>query len=71
MRKKIRLGISILFLVLSGISYLLYLQGSDKKVYSDELINSESRVFKENLNSFLNIAKDNMKISRQNLLAKR
>lgn len=69
MRKKIRLGISILFLVLSIISYILYLQGSDRKVYSDELINSESRIFKNNLNSFLAIAKNNMKISRQNLLS--
>lgn len=69
MRKKIRLGISILFLVLSVISYLLYLQGSDRKVYSDELINSESMVFKKNLNSFLNIAEDNMKTSRRNLLS--
>lgn len=69
MRKKIRLGISILFLVLSIISYMLYLQGSDRRVYSDELINSESMVFKDNLNSFLTIAKDNMKISRQTLLS--
>ncbi|PLX13287.1 MAG: hypothetical protein C0598_03960 [Marinilabiliales bacterium] len=60
MRKKIRLILAIVFFILTVISYLLYIKDNDKKIYSDELINSESSVFKANLNTFLSNAKKSM-----------
>ncbi len=60
MIKKSGLIIAFSLFVLAIVSLILYFQANDKKVYSDELINTVSTGFKKSLKSFIGSADKSM-----------
>lgn len=67
MNKKTGFGVFALLIVISVVSFLLYLTDKDKTIYADEFISSVSGRFKTGLNDFLESADKSLQETRQNI----